>query len=91
VLAEDYIRTARAKGLAWNRIFGRHVLRPAIIPVITTAATGFGALLGAAAIVDQTFALNGIGQALLTAVKSGDLMVIMGAMLIAVILRPQKI
>jgi peptide/nickel transport system permease protein len=86
VLAEDYIRTARAKGLAWNRIFGWHVLRPAIIPVITTAATGFGALLGAAAIVDQTFALNGIGQALLTAVKSGDLMVIMGAVLITMIL-----
>jgi peptide/nickel transport system permease protein len=86
VLAEDYIRTARAKGVPSRDIFVRHVLRPAIIPVITTAATGFGTLLGAAAIVDQTFALNGVGQALLTAVKTGDLMVVTGAVLITVIL-----
>jgi peptide/nickel transport system permease protein len=86
VLGEDYIRMARAKGVDQRRILLRHVLRPAIIPVITTAAAGFGTLLGAAAIVDQTFALNGIGQALLTAVKSGDLMTIMGTVLITVIL-----
>jgi peptide/nickel transport system permease protein len=86
VLAEDYIRTARASGVPWKRIFRRHVLRPAIIPVVTTAAVGFGTLLGAAAIVDETFALNGIGQALLTAVKADDLMVVMGTVLITVIL-----
>jgi peptide/nickel transport system permease protein len=86
VLGEDYIRLARAQGVTRRRIFWRHVLRPAIIPVITTAGTGLGTLLGAAAIVDQTFALNGIGQALLTAVKAGDLMVIVGTVLITVIL-----
>jgi peptide/nickel transport system permease protein len=86
VLGEDYIRMARAKGVDGRRILVRHVLRPAIIPVITAAAAGFGTLLGAAAIVDQTFALNGIGQALLTAVKTGDLMTIMGTVLITVIL-----
>jgi len=86
VLGEDYIRTARAKGLASRRVFWHHVLRPAIAPVIASISTGFGILLGSAAIVDQVFALGGIGQALLTAVKAGDLMVIMGATLITVIL-----
>jgi hypothetical protein len=63
-----------------------HVLRPAIIPVIASVGAGFGIMLGSAAIIDQVFALNGIGQALLTAVKQGDLMVVMGAVLVAVIL-----
>jgi hypothetical protein len=83
-LQSGYVPLTHNPG-AWL-ILRRHVLRPAIIPVITTAAAGFGTLLGAAAIVDQTFALNGIGQALLTAVKTGDLMTIMGTVLITVIL-----
>jgi peptide/nickel transport system permease protein len=86
VLGEDYIRTAHAKGLASNRVFRYHVLRPAAAPVIASISTGFGILLGSAAIVDQVFALGGIGQALLTAVKAGDLLVIMGAALATVIL-----
>jgi peptide/nickel transport system permease protein len=86
VLGEDYIRTARAKGLAGRRIFWRHVLRPASMPVIASLGAGFGVLIGAAAIVDETFALGGVGQALLTAVKDGDIMVVMGAVLVTAIL-----
>ena len=86
VLGEDYIQTAPAKGLAPGRVFWSHVLRSAIVPVIASVSAGFGILLGSAAIVDQVFALGGIGQALLTAVKAGDLMVVMGAVLITVIL-----
>ena len=86
VVGQDYIRTARAKGLAGRHIFWHHVLRPASIPVIVSVGAGFGVLLGSAAIVDQVFALGGIGQALLTAVKEGDLMVIMGTVLVTVIL-----
>ena len=86
VLGEDYIRTAQAKGLDSRRVFWAHVLRPAIIPVIASVGAGFGIMLGSAAIIDQVFALNGIGQALLTAVKQGDLMVVVGAVLVAVIL-----
>ncbi len=85
-LSEDYIRTARAKGLPERHIFWRHVLRPASIPVIASVSAGFGVLLGSAVIIDQVFALGGIGQALLTAVKAGDLMVTMGTVLVTVIL-----
>ncbi len=86
ILGADYIRTAVAKGLTERRILWRHVLRAAMIPVIISVGAGFGVLLGAAAIVDQVFALGGVGQALLTAVKEGDLMVVMGAALVTVIL-----
>ncbi len=86
VLGEDYVQTAHAKGLSPERVFWRHVLRPSITPVLTSISTGFGILLGSAAIVDQVFALGGIGQQLLTGVKSGDLMLIMGTVLITVIL-----
>jgi peptide/nickel transport system permease protein len=85
VLGEDYIRTARAKGLSERHIFWHHALRPASLPVIASVGIGFGVLLGSAAIVDQVFALGGIGQALLTAVKQGDLMVVMGTVLVTVI------
>jgi peptide/nickel transport system permease protein len=85
VLGEDYLRTAHAKGLAEREIFWRHVLRPAIIPVLASVGVGFGTLLASAAIVDEVFALGGIGQAFLTAVKAGDLMVVMGTVLVTVI------
>ena len=52
VLGEDYLLTAHAKGLRGRHIFWRHVLRPAIIPVVASVGAGFGALLGSAAIVD---------------------------------------
>ena len=86
VLGEDYIRTARAKGLAGRRILWFHVLRAAIVPVVSSIGVGFGAILGAAAVVDQVFALGGIGQAFLTAAKTGDLLVITGTALATVIL-----
>jgi peptide/nickel transport system permease protein len=86
VLGEDYIRIARAKGLAERRVVWRHVLRAAITPVIASISAGFGATLGSVAIVDQVWALGGIGQALLTAVKAGDIMVIMGTALVTVVL-----
>ena len=86
VLGEDYIRTAHAKGVPARRVFWRHVLPPSIISLIPSVSVGLGTLLGSAAIVDQTFALDGVGQALLTAVKDDDLMVIMGTVLLTVIL-----
>ena len=86
VLGEDYIRTAYAKGLPARRVLWLHVLRPSLVTVLPSISIGLGTLLGAAAIVDQAFALDGVGQALLTAVKYDDVMTIMGAALITVIL-----
>lgn len=86
VIGEDYVRTAHAKGVSGERVFWLHVLRPSITPVLTSISAGFGILLGSAAIVDQVFAFGGIGQQLLTGVRSGDLMLIMGTTLVTVIL-----
>jgi peptide/nickel transport system permease protein len=86
VLGEDYVRTARGKGLAERRIVWFHVLRAAILPVVSSVGAGFGVILGAAAIVDQVFALGGLGQAFLVAAKAGDLMVVMGVTIATVIL-----
>jgi peptide/nickel transport system permease protein len=86
VLGEDYVRTARGKGLAERRIVWFHVLRAAILPVVSSIGVGFGVILGAAAIVDQVFALGGLGQAFLVAAKAGDLMVVMGTTIAVVIL-----
>ena len=86
VLSEDYIRTARAKGLSEQRIFWTHVLRSSIIQVLPSVSVGLSTLIGSAAIIDQTFTLGGIGQVLLLAVASHDLMIIMGAVLFMVIL-----
>jgi peptide/nickel transport system permease protein len=86
VLSEDYIRAAHAKGVAARRVLWLHAMRPAIIPALASIGAGFGILLSSAAIVDQVFALGGIGQDLLASVKNGDLMVIMGTVLLAVIL-----
>ena len=86
VLGEDYVRAAYAKGLPGRQVLWRHVLRPAIIPVIASFSIGFSTLLGSAAIVDYVFALGGIGQELLTAVGEGDLMLVLGTTVITVIL-----
>ncbi|HEY3904894.1 MAG TPA: ABC transporter permease [Streptosporangiaceae bacterium] len=86
VLGEDYIQTAYSKGLSQERVYWVHVLRASITPVLSSIGSGFGILLGSAAIIDQVFALGGIGQQLLVSVKSGDLMLIMGAVLCTVIL-----
>jgi peptide/nickel transport system permease protein len=86
VLGEDYIRTAYAKGLPRRRVIWIHILRPSLVTVLPSIGIGLGTLLGAAAIVDQAFALDGVGQALLTAVKYNDVMTIMGAALITVII-----
>lgn len=86
VLGEDYVRAAYAKGLTSRRVIWLHALRPAIIPVIASFSSGFGTLLGSAAIVDYVFALGGIGQELLTAVGEGDLMLVLGTTVITVVL-----
>ncbi|HEY6481097.1 MAG TPA: ABC transporter permease [Streptosporangiaceae bacterium] len=86
VLGEDYIRTARAKGLAARRILWFHALRAAVLPVVSSVGVGFGAILGGAAVIDEVFALGGIGQAFLVATKAGDMLVVTATVLATVIL-----
>ncbi len=61
VLEADFVRTARAKGLSPGRVFFKHALRNAILPVVSLAAVSLGFLLGGSVIVETVFALNGIG------------------------------
>jgi peptide/nickel transport system permease protein len=61
VINTDYVRTARAKGLAEWRVIMRHVVRNALIPLTTVAALNFGAVLGGAIVTETVFTLDGIG------------------------------
>ena len=81
VLGQDYIRTARAKGLAERVVIYRHALRNAFIPVLTTLGLEFGSLLGGAVVVESVFSLSGIGRLTVEAIKSRDLPLIQGTTL----------
>ncbi|HKX17103.1 MAG TPA: nickel ABC transporter permease [bacterium] len=83
VLPSDFVRTARAKGLAGVRVLFRHALRNALIPVVTVMGLQFGALLGGAVIVESVFARSGLGRFAVAAVQSRDFPVIQGIVLFA--------
>jgi ABC-type dipeptide/oligopeptide/nickel transport system permease component len=79
VLSEQYIVTARAKGLVERRVILRHALRNAAIPVMTIVGLQFGGLLAGAVIIEQVFARQGIGRMLVSALQSRDFPVAQGA------------
>jgi peptide/nickel transport system permease protein len=81
VLNEDYVRTANAKGLAASLITRRHVLRNAMLPVLTTIGLQTGALLAGAVLTESVFAFNGIGSYLFDAISSLDFVVLQGFIL----------
>ena len=72
-LNQDYVRTARAKGLGEKTVVLVHVLRNSMIPVVTVIALGIPAIFGGAIITEQVFKVNGIGQLLITAIQANDL------------------
>lgn len=78
VLSAEYIRTARAKGVSPLRVLVRHALRNAVIPVLTTVAINFAYLLGGTIIIEEIFALPGVGRLLLQGVEVRDYPVIQG-------------
>jgi len=85
-LRQDYIRTAKAKGLRWRRIVVVHALRNSLIPVATAAGPILGFLITGSFIVEQIFAIPGIGRYYVTAVTARDYSVVMGlTVLLAVI------
>ncbi|MEM9970393.1 MAG: ABC transporter permease [Pseudomonadota bacterium] len=72
-LNQDFVRTARAKGLSEWSVVMIHVLRNSLIPVVTVIALGVPAIFGGAIITEQVFKVNGIGQLLITAIQANDL------------------
>lgn len=82
VLGQDYVRTARAKGVGARTVINKHALRNALIPVITIVGFEIGVLIGGAAIVEIIFGLPGIGYVLLQAIFGRDYPVIQAATLL---------
>lgn len=86
VLGQDYVRTARAKGVKQKVVISRHALRNALIPVVTVVGFEIGILMGGSAIVEIIFGLPGIGNTLINAIFNRDYPVVQGAtMLLAFI------
>ena len=81
VLSDDYVRTARSKGASAARVVWRHALPNALIPVVTLSGVEFGYLLGGAVIVEQIFALPGLGRLVLDAITHRDYALVEGAVL----------
>jgi ABC-type dipeptide/oligopeptide/nickel transport system permease component len=80
-LGQDYIRTARAKGLSENRIVYRHALRNALIPVLTVIGLQFGSLLSGAIVTETIFSWPGIGRLTLSAISNRDYALVQGCIL----------
>ncbi len=81
VLREDYVRTARAKGVSETRVLGKHTFRNALIPVVTVAGIQLGQLMAGSIILESVFALPGLGRLALGAITARDLPVVQGVTL----------
>lgn len=82
VIKEDFVRTARAKGLSEERVINKHVLRNALIPVVTMMGLQFGTLLGGSIVVEAVFSWPGMGSLLIDSVNMRDYPVIQGLILL---------
>ncbi|MFB9838261.1 ABC transporter permease [Actinoallomurus acaciae] len=85
VLDEDYVRTARAKGLSERRVVYRHGLRSALTPIVTQFGMDLGAVLSGALVTETVFGLQGIGELTVRSMTAGDLPVIMAVVLLAAV------
>ena len=84
-LYQDYVRTARAKGLGERPVVGGHALRNALIPVVTVVGLQFGAFMGGAVITEAIFDYPGLGRMLLHAILTRDYTVVQGTILFVVV------
>ncbi|SMB83271.1 ABC transporter permease [Deinococcus hopiensis] len=85
-LDQDYVRTARAKGLRESRVVTRHALRSALVPIVTVIGLEFGALLSGAAVTETIFAWPGLGRLTVQAIASRDLPLIEGIVIFTAVL-----
>lgn len=86
VLRQDYVRTARAKGVHGWLVIVRHALKNAMIPIITTVGTAFGVLLGGAVVVETVFTYPGLGRLVVLAVQRRDYPLVQGALLLIAVI-----
>lgn len=82
VMAQDFIRTARSKGLAMPKVYWRHGLRNALIPIITVVGLQFGYLLAGAVVTETVFNYPGLGRLMLLSIQSRDYTIVQGSVLI---------
>jgi peptide/nickel transport system permease protein len=86
VLGEDFIRTARAKGVTETKVVGKHALRNVLLPVITVFGVDLGALLAGTVITERIFGLNGVGKLLVDAIGAHNLPVMLGVTLFSALI-----
>ncbi|MCL6459522.1 MAG: ABC transporter permease, partial [Gorillibacterium sp.] len=86
ILEQDYLRTARAKGLKELLVINRHALRNALIPIITVLGMEIPVLFGGAVVIEQIFSWPGIGQLTMSSIMSRDYSTIMGLNLTAAVI-----
>ena len=86
VLSQDYIRTAKAKGLSKYNVVFKHALKNALNPVVTAISGWFAGLLAGAIFVEYIFGWKGIGREVVEALEKYDLPVVMGAVLVSALL-----
>ncbi len=82
VLGQDYVRTARAKGVSEGRVINRHALKNALIPVVTVVGINFGFLLGGSVIIEIVFARQGIGDVIIKAIFAHDFYLVQGGIIV---------
>ncbi|ODM45044.1 peptide ABC transporter [Cereibacter johrii] len=82
VMGQDYIRTARAKGMRRHTVVFKHALRNALVPVITVIGVMTGVLLGGAVVIESVFSLPGVGRLIIGAIQRRDFPIIQGGLLI---------
>jgi peptide/nickel transport system permease protein len=86
VAGSDFVRTARAKGLAPGRITWRHVVRNALLPMVTVFGIHFGMLLGGSVVIESVFAIPGLGRLAYEAVTKRDLTLLLGIILASAVM-----
>ncbi len=86
VLGQDYVRTARAKGLRERLVIGKHALKNALIPLVTVAGMQFGFLIGGTVIIETVFAWPGVGRLVVQAIFSRDYPLVQAAVLVLAVL-----
>lgn len=81
-IRQDYVRTARAKGQKESQVIIHHVVRNALIPVMTVAGLQFGILLGGAVVIESIFSIPGLGKYITDSIIRGDMMVVLGGLML---------